>query len=698
MGKKTTSKNKSKSKKDNDTRHKHVSFDVDIDDQIKKSSDTDDTDNINNVLNKSISYKKITAKYKMCLNMIVKNESHIIEQTLSNMKKYIDYWVICDTGSTDGTQQIIIDYFAKENIPGELVQHQWKNFGYNRSLSLRECYNKSDYVWITDADDLVVGDFKFPKNMRADAYNLKYDKAFVYTRTQIIKNRGLEWRYMGVLHEYIECINKKDLKYELLEGDYYIDSRRLGARNNDPLKYKKDADLLVNEIEKYPNSKLNERYCFYAAQSFFDYKDFENAIKYYKKRIEYKGWYEEVFYSYLRVAISTQILNNNKESEELVTSKFLEAFNYVKNRSEPLHCLGVYLKNIKEYEKAYDYLKQAVVIPYPVNQSLFVTKPYYDYETKYEFANVCCESKKHDESNKYCDELLSLNTMPSHVYQLVENLKYKNMMVQYEDVVYDRRIINIIDKFSKSSTKNNLTLSIVINKYELFENTINSFIKCCKDISMIDKWLCIANNLSDVEIEIIKEQYPFLIIIVDDENTDNDMVKSMNKIIELVDTPYLLHMGDNYKFFNKQNYIKPALEIFNQDKIMLVSDIPASQNIDQKKICQVLFNKNYMETPNHAAYGGFLAELPNKTKYVVHEHYVADTPEYTESIKKYNGPTSIYWPHFSLRPSVIKTEIFKEIGEFTHNNGFYERNYADRFYAKNYISVFYNTLSHLVIK
>src|ERR1700733_3920461 len=46
-------------------------------------------------------------KQKICLNMIVKDESRIIKRCLDSVKPFIDYWVIVDTGSKDGTQKII---------------------------------------------------------------------------------------------------------------------------------------------------------------------------------------------------------------------------------------------------------------------------------------------------------------------------------------------------------------------------------------------------------------------------------------------------------------------------------------------------------------------------------------------------------------------------------------------------------------
>jgi len=88
--------------------------------------------------------------------MIVKNESHIIHECLNSIYKYIDYWVISDTGSTDGTQEIIQNFFKEKGIPGELHQDEWKNFGHNRTIALRHCDGKAEYAWMIDADARMV--------------------------------------------------------------------------------------------------------------------------------------------------------------------------------------------------------------------------------------------------------------------------------------------------------------------------------------------------------------------------------------------------------------------------------------------------------------------------------------------------------------------------------------------------------------
>ena len=90
----------------------------------------------------------IPHKVTICLNMIVKNESHIIIQTLTNLCSKINfsYWVICDTGSTDNTKELISNFFKEKEIKGELFDHEWKDFGHNRTLALACAYNKTDLL------------------------------------------------------------------------------------------------------------------------------------------------------------------------------------------------------------------------------------------------------------------------------------------------------------------------------------------------------------------------------------------------------------------------------------------------------------------------------------------------------------------------------------------------------------------------
>ena len=80
----------------------------------------------------------------ICLNMIVRNEAAVIGRCLASVLPVIDYWVICDTGSTDGTPAVIADALA--SVPGEIHHHVWVNFGVNRAVRLepsqrsRICY------------------------------------------------------------------------------------------------------------------------------------------------------------------------------------------------------------------------------------------------------------------------------------------------------------------------------------------------------------------------------------------------------------------------------------------------------------------------------------------------------------------------------------------------------------------------------
>ena len=199
----------------------------------------------------------------ICLNMIVKNESHIIHELVASVAPLIDSWVIVDTGSTDGTQDLLRRLMAERGIPGELHERPWRNFGHNRSEAIALAQGHADYILVMDADDVIEGTVDFSR-LSHDTYTMRFHDGITYWRRQLFRN-GVPWHYVGVLHEVAMC----DVPFTQahLEGDYRIVSRRLGARNQDPEKYARDAEILLAEVNRNPT---DSRSIFYLAQSYRD--------------------------------------------------------------------------------------------------------------------------------------------------------------------------------------------------------------------------------------------------------------------------------------------------------------------------------------------------------------------------------------------------------------------------------------------
>jgi hypothetical protein len=361
---------------------------------------------------------------RICLNMIVRDEAHIITETLDCVAKYINYYVISDTGSEDNTIELIKTYFEKAGIPGEVFSDKWKNFGYNRTLALKHCRGKSEYVWVIDADDIIRGNFKFPKDMTADCYTMTYGQGFTYHRAQVFRNNlGFNWRYVGVLHEYPDCDQQCEKSH--IDGDYYVDSRRLGARSKDPEKYKKDALVLEEGLIDEPK---NERYMFYLAQSWFDYGDIEKGIECYKKRIAAGGWYEEVYYSYYRIAQGLTIL---KKPWVAIEQAYLDTYRYCKDRAEPLYQIAMHYRLQNDFKTAYEWAKKASKIPYPDHCILFIFRDIYDYKILDELSINCYYIGQYAECYNVCQKLLEVPTLPEDMKPRVrQNMEYAQTMLQ----------------------------------------------------------------------------------------------------------------------------------------------------------------------------------------------------------------------------------------------------------------------------
>ena len=93
----------------------------------------------------------------IALVMIVKDEAHVVTEAFDSVLEFIDTWCIVDTGSTDGTQDLIRSYFAEAGIPGELHEREWVDFAHNRTEALQLSRGSAEYALMMDADDRLYG-------------------------------------------------------------------------------------------------------------------------------------------------------------------------------------------------------------------------------------------------------------------------------------------------------------------------------------------------------------------------------------------------------------------------------------------------------------------------------------------------------------------------------------------------------------
>lgn len=378
----------------------------------------------------------------LCLNMIVKNEKHVIEKTLQDICKHIDldYWVISDTGSTDNTIQIIEDFFEKQNIPGEIHEHQWQDFAYNRNKALEACVGKADFILFFDADDLIEGDFVLPL-LEHDRYYLSFkddESSQKFTRCGIVKNNQ-KCRWEGVLHEVVKPLEKVTEAY--IGGDYSILSIHKGARNLDPKKGLNDALILEKAFEKEQDVKLLSRYAFYCAQSYRgimhqDKKYVDKAIGWYEKRLGFINQDllhdDESYVSYEYLGL----LYWHKKDKEKAVECWKKGVELDPDRAECLYRLSHYFHNKGDLELAYEYAKNSVNIPMPGGVRIFVNSSIYTFWSLYEFCIICFKLKKLDESYAAFKKMLpyipsqyisTLNSIIKKYKPLIENETNENI-------------------------------------------------------------------------------------------------------------------------------------------------------------------------------------------------------------------------------------------------------------------------------
>lgn len=489
--------------------------------------------------------RPVSRRPAICLNMIVRNEAHIVHEVLDTVAPYITSWVIVDTGSDDGTQDVIRCHMATLGIPGELHERPWRNFGHNRSEALALAQGRGDYIWVMDADDRVAGAPDF-RSLSADVYAMRISDSFTtctYWRRQLFRD-GMSWHYRGVVHEYAHCDDP--FVEERLAGDYHIESRRLGGRNLDPLKYERDRDLLLAEVERNP---ADERSTFYLAQTYFNLGDFASAITWFKRRLELGGWDEETYYAKYQIAESMSRLG---EPWADVQDAYLRSWEFRPTRAEPLYAIAARYRTEQRYQLGHLFAQRAASIPLPDEDILFVGADVYAWRAVDEQAVCASWIGRQDESLRLCRQLLARPDIPDDDRKRIAGNR---------DVAVPA-VINATSSYSDTLAHNltggspdaDVTVTVIAGRsLAATERTLNSFLSTCLDAARAGRFLVVDAGLSGADRASLVERYPFLEF--GPSVAEDGSGELLATIRAEIGGRFWLHLDHNWRFFARDHLI-----------------------------------------------------------------------------------------------------------------------------------------------
>ena len=365
---------------------------------------------------------------KLALNFICKDESPVIENMLESAKGIVDLIVVNDTGSTDGTQQIIKNFGEKYGIPTYVFERPFDDFENSRNHAMQKLRDvvkelnwNADQVhgfWF-DCDETLVIDSKFNKSQfTKDLYMINtYIGQMKYTRNTFFKV-SKPFRWYGPVHEFIVC-DEQNITSGLAEN-IHVDVKMTGNSwlGDIAEKYASHAYKLEAYINK---NRQDPRWIFYTAQSWHDAASIKDnkeeneerlrrSLKYYRERVSRTdGYAEEIFYAQYRIGTIMRILD---EPWHLTHMELLKAYQIDPLRGESIKVIIDHYLQMGEWNMAYLYSKFAKTTfhgknPYPT-RLLFVDEATYVWKFAEAHAAAAFYTGRMDEAKQTYQEIVNL--------------------------------------------------------------------------------------------------------------------------------------------------------------------------------------------------------------------------------------------------------------------------------------------------
>lgn len=335
--------------------------------------------------------------------IMVKDAGEGFRNILTRNLPYIDRYTILDTGSTDNTINIIREVL--KNKRGELYEEPFINFRDSRNRLLDLASNHCHFNIMLDDSYVLCGKVReFLDFVRGDdvanSFSLVLeDQDTMYTSNRVTKPQ-LGLRYVNLVHEIIQSDNNAlniSIPYEWghiedVSSDY-MTGRTKGRKQ-------KDINTLKQMLKENPE---DPRTYYYLADSYICTKEWENALYWFKKRVELGGYNAEIQDSLYYISVISDMYLHHpwEECHDL----YLKCYENDSSRAESLYFVGKHYLNVGMVQSAFMYLKQAYSLGMPTIQ-MSVRKNIYNYHIPKELASICYEMKDYKLGEECCRKAL----------------------------------------------------------------------------------------------------------------------------------------------------------------------------------------------------------------------------------------------------------------------------------------------------
>lgn len=330
------------------------------------------------------------------LVMIVKNSSYDVIDMLSTVQPFIDYWTILDTGSTDGTQERILEFMTK---PGKLYEEPFVDFATSRNRALELAGDictftiMLDDTYHFDDGNKIRQILKKEVNKNFDYFAVNIvDKQYIYKSNRILRASS-KIRYKYKIHEILDPKENHKLKFIDINikdvQSNYMKSRTYKRHDTDIV-------LLKEQITENPDDRRAMIHLVRTYISSVNYQTFSmDIIKEEINKILAYNIHDNIDYE-ARILLFS-IINGENDIENYI--KILNETNKLyPNQGEPPYYLATIYRDRNEISLAYECIMKAIFSEPEGN--LLIKHNIYNYEIPYLAADLAIVNKKYGMAEK----------------------------------------------------------------------------------------------------------------------------------------------------------------------------------------------------------------------------------------------------------------------------------------------------------